>query len=130
MNPNSSSQKYLYCPTVSFEFNYKKNVDNGIYENKIFRILRIESIAAGSFSILAMYVDSGLNFIPDAEFDKFKRSSIRTSLKQVTLPEELLEKITKFTHFFNLKAILKSEFKEVIDPIQNELKAELAYFWH
>ena len=130
MNPNPSSQKYLNCPTVSFEFNYKKNADKGIYENKIFRILRIESIAAGSFSILALYVDSDLNVIPDNEFDKFKRSSIRTSMKQVTLPEELLKKISKFNDLFHLKAILKSEFKEVIDPIQNELKAELAKFWH
>lgn len=130
MNPNASTQKSLYRPTVSFEFNYKKNVENGIYENKRFKILRIESRVPNTISLLALYVDSDLNFISDPEFDKFKRSSIRTSLTHISLPEELLEKISKFTDLFYLKAILKPEYKELIDPVQDQLKTELAKFWH
>jgi|GEM_PF-4793387 len=130
MNPNPSTQKSLYSPIVSFEFNYKKNLDNAIYENKKFKILRIESTAASSFSKLALYIDSDLNFISEPEFDKFKRSSIRTPLTHVLVPEELLEKISKFINLFRLKAILKPEYKEIIDPVQEELKAELAKFWH
>ncbi len=130
MNPNPSVKKSLYDPTVSFEFNYKKNVDNGIYENKRFKILRIEFKVPGSFSSSALYIDSNLNFFPDTEFDKFKRTSIRTPMKHVSVPEELLEKISKFTNLLNLKAILKPELKSVLDPVQEELKLELAKFWH
>ncbi len=137
MNPTSDYQAALYEIQVGKKLSKIISVliPEGIEyaEYNIFKFLNTPIFKEVFSKPVCLIMDSNWNFLCHCEFESIRKNSSTNHLKNIFLSKELVRKIflvsqVSFKNDDN-KTKIYPIYSQELNPIQDEIKAEMAHFW-